>query len=257
MKFLGLIVLIFLSGCATHFTSPSKEALKQPFPPIQEQTSTALYLPSFTNDAIHQGGVAILGILKGGPDVLRQNAAFEFFQGLREVFPSARIVPRSDVIRRARTAGRYHDLNHFLEQYERRRRMDISALSEWGRLEGVRYLFFAQVPVNDKHTKTVMPQYGEDGIAGKVFVFSSGPEQLPSRVEKRVSLEAEVWDAVCGKLVWSGSGQAEISEAVRLERVRVDDIFTSITRRLIGEMDRTMWESGKAADSAGTGCSSG
>ncbi len=254
MKFLGLILLIFLSGCATHFTTPSKEALKQPFPPIQEKTSTALYLPIFTNDAVHQGGVAILGILKGGPDVLRQNAAFEFFQGLREVFPHARIVPRSDVIRRARAAGRYHDLSHFLEQYERRRRMDIAALSEWGRFEGVRYLFLAQVPLNDKHTSTVMPQYGEDGIAGKVSVFSAGPEQLPFRVEKRVSLEAEVWDAVCGKLVWSGAGQAEISEAVILERVRVDDIFISITRRLVAEMDRTMWERGKATDSASTGC---
>jgi len=254
VKFLLFIFLVFLSACATHFTVPSKEALKEPFPPIQEKTHTDLYSPRFTNEAIHQHGMAILGILKGGPDVLRQNAAFEFFQGLREVFPHARIIPRSDVDRRARAAGRYHDLKRFLEQYEARRRMDLVALSEWGRLEGVRYLFLGQVPVNDKHTTTVMPQYGEDGIAGKVSVFSAGPEQLPSRVEKRVSLEAEVWDAVCGTLVWSGSGQAEISEAVRLERVRVDDIFTSITRRLIAEMDRTMWESGKVTASASTEC---
>lgn len=242
-----VLFLILLNACATHFTSPSQEALKQPFPPIQEKTTTGLYLPGFTNEAISQGGLAILGILKGGPHVLRQNAAFELFQGLREVFPSARIVPRSDVIRRARAAGRYLELNHFLEDYELRRVMHVSSLAEWGRIEGVRYLFLAQVPLNDKHTTTQMPQYGEDGVAGKVSIFSSGPEHFPDRVEKRVSLEGEVWDAVCGKLVWSGSGHAEVSEPVRLERVRVDDIFTTLTRSLISEMDRRMREGEKPA----------
>lgn len=254
MKCLGLILLILLSACATHFTVPSPEALKQPFPLIQEKTVTRFYVPSFTNEALNQGGLAILGVLKGGPQVLRQNAAFEFFQGLREVFPYARIVPRSDLMQRARASGRFHALNRFLEDYALRRVMDVSVLAEWGRIEEVRYLFLAQVPVNDKHTVTEMPQYGEDGVAGKVSVFSAGPEQLPVRVEKRISLQGEVWDAMCGKLVWAGSGHAEISEPVRLERVRMDDIFTTITRSLISEMDSTMWERGKTRISASSGC---
>jgi len=249
-----VVLLILLNGCASHFTAPSAEALKQPFPPIQEKMTTNLYVPSFTNEAINQGGVAVFGILKGGPDVLRQNAAFEIFQGLREVFPHARVVPRSDVKKRARQAGRYSHLNRFLEDYGLRRVMDPSLLADWGRIEGVRYLFIAQVPINDKHTTTRMPQYGEDGVAGKVHVFSSGPEHLPSQVEKRVTLKGEVWDTVCGKRVWTGEGHAEISEPVRLERVRVDDIFTTLTRSLIGEMDRTMWERGKRVAPASTGC---
>ncbi len=254
MKRFFVIFLVLLSGCATHFTVPSSEALKQPFPPIQEKITTNLYVPGFTNEALDQGGVAILGILKGGPHVLRQNAAFELFQGLRAVFPETRVVPRSDLIRRARAAGRYPELNRFLEDYALRRVMDPSTLAEWGRIEGVRYLFLAQVPVNEKHTATQMPQYAEDGVAGKVYVFSSGPEHFPDQVQKQIVLEGEVWDAICGKRVWMGVGRAEISEPVRLERVRMDDIFTTLTRSLMSEMARTMSEHGKTALPVSTGC---
>lgn len=244
MNQLPIVLMVLLSGCAAYFTVPSEHALKEPFPPIQEKTATTLYRPSFSNEAVQKEGLAILGILKGGPEVLRQNAAFELFQGLREVFPNSRIIPRSDVVNRARSEGRLPALDALLKSYEERHVIETVSLREWGRIEGVRYFFIAQVPLNDKHTATRMVQVGEDGVAGKVSVFSSGPEHIPDHVEKKVALTGEVWDTVCGKRVWMGTSHAEVSEPVKLERVRVEDIFTISTRNLISEMDKTMRKKG-------------
>lgn len=257
MNKLPVVMMILLSGCAAYFTVPSEQALKEPFPPIQEKTTTELYHPRFSNEAVHKEGLAILGVLKGGPEGLRQNAAFELFQGLREVFPDSRVVPRSDVVNRARSEGRLPALDVLLRSYEERRVIEAASLREWGRIEGVRYFFIAQVPLNDKHMSTRMVQAGEDGVAGKVSVFSSGPEHIPDHVEKTIALTGEIWDAVCGKRVWMGTSHTEVSEPVRLERVRVEDLFTILTRNLISEMDKTMREKGLpvfASTDSSSGC---
>ncbi len=254
MKKWSLLFFVFLYGCAAHFTVPSEEALKQPFPPLTESVKTNLYLPSFSNASLKGEGLAIFGILKGGPEGLRQNAAFELFQGLRAVFPDGRIIPRKDLVHRARVAGRKDELNDLLNDYEERRVLDVAALKRWQAIEGVRYFFIAQVPLNDKHTSGEMMQLGEDGVAGKVYTFSSGPSPILLTVEKQITLRGEVWDAKCGKVVWMGESHAEIIEPVKLERVRVEDLFTALTRNLLSEMDRRM-VAGGASPVSTTDCS--
>lgn len=247
MKNWVLMFWVVLScGCAAHFTVPSAKALKQPMPPFDERVKTTLYYPGFSNASVNEEGLAILGILKGGPEGLRQNAAFELFQGLRVFFPHARIVPRKDVIRRARESGRFDELSALLEAYETRRVLDPAALARWRDIEGVRYFFVAQVPFNDKHTAGDMMQLGEDGVAGKVYTFSSGPSPILHTVEKKMVLAGEVWDADCGKIVWMGESRAEVSEPVTLERVRVEDLFIALARNLLSDMDKTMWAQGQA-----------
>ncbi len=249
-----MILFVFLSGCATYFTVPSEEAFRQPFPPITENVKTTLYRSSFSNETVNEEGMAILGVLKGGPDGLRQNAAFELFQGLRAKFPSARIVPRKDVIQRARNSGRFKTLNQLLKEYQERRVIDQEALREWRVIEGVRYFFIAQVPKNEKHTHTKRLQYGEDGVAGKVHVFSSGPSPISYAVEKDIVLRGEVWDARCGKIVWKGISHAQSLEPGKLERVRVEDLFTALTRNLVAEMDRAMSEIANPSSPPVKGC---
>ncbi len=240
MKNMTAIFLVLLSGCATHFTVPSKEALRYPLPQLEASSETTLYRSSLSRQALHKGGVALFGILKGGPQGLRQTAAFELFQGLRAFFPEERVVPRSDLLRRARAMSRSFELESGLKTYEERRVFDPGWLKKWGAIEGVRYLFIAQVTAIDKHTATRTMTRGEAGVAGKVKVFSSGPVHIPYDVTKEVSLSGEVWDVTCGKAVWMGTSQAEVTETVKRERVRVEDIFTSVTRNLISELDEAM-----------------
>ncbi len=240
-----LLLVIFFYGCATHFTVPSEEALKHPFPPVNNQVKTTLYSPEFTSARLDREGLAILGILKGGPEGLRQNAAFELFQGLRAFFPATRIIPRKDVINRARNNEREHALDQLLIAYDERRVIDSEALKHWQKAEGVRYFLVAQVPYNDRHTRGDMMQLGEDGVAGKVYSFSSGPSPILHTVEKKISLTAEVWDAKCGTIVWKGEGHAEIAEPVKLERVRVEDLFTMLTRDVLFEMNTTISKQNK------------
>ena len=247
MKKFSMIFLVFLSGCAGFFTVPSKEALKHPMPPLDQKTETTLFRPGFNRESLDAGGVAILPIKKrGGPEGFRRNTTFELFQALRAYFPASRVVPRSDLVRRAREKEHFSGLKAFQSDYEESGRMDLARLRLWGKREGVRYFFIGQIVANDKHTATRTMKLSEDGVAGKVIVFSSGPVHIPYDVHKNVSLAGELWDAKCGKVVWIGTSGAEVTELGERERVRVEDIFISVTRNLIGEMNKAMKEGSHA-----------
>lgn len=243
MKKFFVICCLFLTGCAGFFTVPSKEALQHPMPPLDQETETTLFRPGLTRQSLNEGGVAILPIKKrGGPVGFRHNAAFELFQGLRAYFPASRVVPRSDLVRRAREHGHLSELNAFLSDYEDKGRMNLERLRLLGKREGVRYFLVGQITSNDKHTATQTMKLSEDGVAGKVFVFSSGPIHIPYDVHKEVSLAGELWDAKCAKVVWTGTSGAKVNEPGERERVRVEDIFISVTRNLIGELNKAVKE---------------
>ena len=241
MKKLALILTVLLTGCVGYFTVPSKEALTRPAPPLPANVQTTLVRSGFSREAVEKGGIAVFAVKKrGGPAGFRQNMAFELFQALRAYFPKARVVPRADLIRRAREDGRFSEWTAFIADYEDRGVMDPVRLRAWGRRVGVRYLFIGQIRSNDKHTATRTMLAGEDGVARKVNVFESGPVHLPYEVHKTVSLAGEIWDAECGKAVWTGTSGSEITEPSERERVRVEDIFIFVTRELIGELNRVM-----------------
>ncbi|MFQ5781015.1 MAG: hypothetical protein ACE5HN_09570 [Nitrospiria bacterium] len=242
----------FLCGCSPFFTVPSPKALQNPLPPLQERWETELFSQAFSYEAMDEEGLALLAILeRGAPAGVRQTAAFEIFQGFRSFFPKARIVPRSDAIERINAAGRGSDLKGFLRRYQEERSMDLDQLREWGRIEGVRYLFIGQVRFIDKHTETRTMQFSERGVGGEISVFSTGPPHMPIEVYKVVSLWGEVWDSQCGKAVWIGKSMSEVTEPVENERVRVEDIFTATSRNLIAALDKAMKENlggGKRSD---------
>jgi len=252
MKKISLLVLFFLAGCAGFFTTPSKEALKQPLPPLSPEAHTRLFRSGLSRKRLSEGGLAILPAkVRGGPEGYRRNTTFELFQALRAYFPFSRIVPRSDLVRRARENGRISELRRFLRDYEASGRMDPARLRLWGEREGVRYFFIGQIRFNDKHTATRTMKMSEDGVAGKAIVFSSGPVHIPYEVEKKVSLAGEIWDASCGTVAWRGTSGAEVLEASERERVRVEDLFISVTRSLIGSLNEAMRSN---RSSAATSC---
>ncbi|MFQ5543365.1 MAG: hypothetical protein ACE5FY_03315 [Nitrospiria bacterium] len=243
MKKYAVILALFLGGCGGFFTVPSKHALKQPRPPIQEHSKTTLFdgPADFSHKTLSEGGIALLGILSPGePEGLIQNAAFELFQGLRTTFPKMRIIPRKDVIQKISEVGKSQDFEAFLKSYQASRVMDVARLREWGEIEGVRFLFIAQVTSIDKHTRTKTMVLGEKSVAGKVSVFSSGPIHIPYDVRKEISLSGELWDSRCGKAVWMGSTHAKVREAGEIERVRMEDIFISVSRNLVKTLNRAI-----------------
>jgi hypothetical protein len=233
LSFLILTSGTVIYGCAPYFTVPSSQALLTPPPPIAEKRETTFLKPDFSYEDLKSGGMALLAILTpGAPEGLRQNAAFEIFQGLRSHFPDVRIVPRSVIVGRINTADKTPELNKFLKIYEEQRSVDPGKLKEWGEIEEVRYLFIGQVRFIDKHTEAPIVNVAERSPAGKVTVFSSGPNQIPDEVQKRVSLSGELWDSRCGKVVWTGKSDSEVVELSDAERVRVEDIFIAAGRNL-------------------------
>jgi hypothetical protein len=251
MKKIAGLILFILCGCAPHFTVPSPKALLNPPPPLQEDWGTELLTPEFSHEGLRSGGMALLAILsQGAPEGLRQNAAFEIFQGLRASFPEVRIVPRSDAIEKITVADQVHEFDAFIHQYQERRSMNLNQLKKWGELQGVRYLFIGKVESIDKHTEAPIVQKAERGIAGQILVFSSGPIQIPGEVRKQISLRGEIWDSQCGKAVWMGRSEAEVIESVETERVRVEDIFISVGRNLSVALAKALKEKGpsKRAD---------
>ncbi len=249
MKNLSIVILLLLSGCVDHFTVPSKKALQHPFPQLRQSVETRHAVSDFSVEQLENEGIGIIGILKGGPETQRQNAAFELFQGLRSFFPKARVVPRKELIRRIWAAEKLTVYKAFLRDYETRNFMDAGKLKDWGEFSGVRYLFIGQVTTNDKHTATRIMALSEDAVGGKISASSSGPAHIPYDVEKKVSIRGEVWDSRCGTAIWIGTSRAYAKEKVERERVRVEDIFTMATRELIAAFDSAIKTSSGLAKS--------
>lgn len=235
LRFLEAALLCsFLSaGCA------ALNSMQAASPPIEQRTETELVSPQFSREALRAGGITILAMLtNGAPEGMRQNAAYEIFQGLRTSFPDVRVVPRASAVENIAAAGKIVSADKekeyvaFVRTYEERRSMDLDQLKEWARLEGTRYILIGEVYFADKRTDARMMQTGEASVAGRVTVFSSGPNMVPEEVHKRVAIHGEIWDSLCGRAVWIGKSVSEITESSGSERVRVEDIFISAGRGL-------------------------
>lgn len=247
LSFLSLVIGLALSGCAAHFTVPSAEALLNPPPPLEERWETTLIRPELSYGSLKAGGVGLLAILTpGAPEGLRQNAAFEIFQGLRAHFPEVRIVPRSDMADKISAADKMPELKAFLKDYEEQRPIDLARLKQWGETEGVRYLFIGQLRSIDKHTESPRVSMAERSPAGKVTVFSAGPNHIPEEVQKRIVLMGELWDSHCGRAVWMGKSETKVTEFSDHERVRVEDVFIAAGRNLTEALSRAVKEKREA-----------
>jgi hypothetical protein len=227
--------VLFLSGCAALFSPPSTP------PPVQEFSQTEFVSPHLSREGLKSGKLAILAVLSpGDPEGMEQNAAYEFFQGLRLSFRDVHIVPRSAAVEKIISADQFPAYQTFVKEYGEKGRMDLGELKKWGELLEVRYIFIGELGVVGKHTEARMMRGGENVVAGKISVFASGPSMIPEEVSKQVRLRGEVWDSRCGQMVWTGRGEAEVVERAGQERTRVEDIFMAAGRNLTGSLVKSI-----------------
>ncbi len=235
---------VLFSGCAVLFPSP------KPPSPIEGSADAGWVSPQLTQQEMKTGGVTLFAILSsGGPEGIRQNAAYEIFQGLRASFPEVRIVPRSDVVEKIDSAGRSSEYHSFVKNYEVRRKIDPDILKQWGEVAGTRYLLIGELRWFDKHAEARLMSGREEMVAGKISVFSSGPSMIPEQVEKKIILHGELWDSLCGRAVWIGTVKNQVVEEEGSESKRVEDLFIQAGRTLaasLSEAIRGNTASGKA-----------
>lgn len=194
-----------------------------------------------TEEALNTGGITILDPSPdSGAQWMRNNLAFEIFQGVRTGFPKAKVYSRRDSNALLVQAGLHQEVEAFFRDYPRRGLIDWELLSRVGATGKTRYLFFSKIIEVDKMTEVQVLDQGEKMIGGKVRVFSSGPNMLPVSVSKAVRLHGEVWDLSCRTVVWAGEGEATMSEPAGSERYRVEALFISAARLLVGSLQQSV-----------------
>jgi hypothetical protein len=235
--FLVPAFLYVLGGCA----APLKEAT----PLTQTQTVKSLP-PGATEESLTAGGVAVLEPPPdSGAEGMRDNLAFEVFQGLRLGFPKAKIRSRPDSESLLARADLLTAVKLFLKEYPLRRSIDWDLLVRAGEAEQTRYLFFSRIVHLEKKTDVRMLYDGENSAVGKVTVFTSGPDVMPVSVDKEVRLHGELWDLRCRAVVWTGEGEAGLTEPVGDERLRMEDVFIAAGRILVGSLQQSLRPAGK------------
>ncbi|HET6371435.1 MAG TPA: hypothetical protein VFG95_09570 [Nitrospiria bacterium] len=211
----------------------------------QTQTETSLP-PGATDESLTAGGVAVLEPSPdSGAEGMRDNLAFEVFQGLRIGFPKAVIRSRPDSETLLAQANLLAAVKLFLKEYPHRRSIDWDLIIRAGEAEQTRYLFFSRIEHLEKKTDVRNLYDGEDSEVGRVIVFTSGPDVMPVSVDKKIRLYGELWDLRCRAVVWSGEGEAGVAEPVGDERLRMEDVFTSAGRLLVGSLQQSLRPAGK------------
>jgi hypothetical protein len=238
VAFLPVLTCVFAAGgCA----APMKEA-----PPLTQTQTVKSFPPGATEESLTAGGVAVLEPPPGsGAEGMRDNLAFEVFQGLRLGFPKAKVRSRPDSDALLTQADLLADVRSFLKEYSLRRSIDWDLMSRAGEAEQTRYLFFSRIEHLEKKTDVRILYDGEDSAAGKVTVFASGPDVMPVSVAKEVRLYGELWDLRCRAVVWSGEGEAGLTEPAGNERLRMEDVFTAAGRILVGSLQQSLRPAGK------------
>jgi hypothetical protein len=215
-------------------------------PPVFDRQTIQAIPPGVTQPEITAGGVAVLEPFpQNGAEGMRNNMAFEIFQGLRVGFPEAKIHSRIDTDALLVQAGLRQEVAAFLKDYHERRHVDWGLMSRVGVVLNVRYLFVSKIAGLEKKTDIRMLDKGEEMVEGKPTVFSSGPNMIPDKVTKKVDLHGELWDLRCRAVVWTGEGSAGLTEPAGEERLRVEDLFIRAGRLLVGSLQRSLAPAGK------------
>jgi hypothetical protein len=139
---------------------------------------------------------------------IRENAIYEVQQAFRIYFPKTRMVSKSEVLARAKELRFEETLHTAVHDYEQSQRLDPQFIQQLHVMTQTRYFLYLRINDFDFFTKREM-------------------------ISKKVELEAEIWDSLCKKVVWSGRGRVSVVVRVHDERARFEEIFVSAARNLV------------------------
>jgi hypothetical protein len=139
---------------------------------------------------------------------IRQNAIYEVYQALRIYFPKTQLVSQSEALTQAKKLGLEKTVRDGVNDYEQSHLLDSQFIQQMYVMTQTRYFLYLRI--ND-------------------FDFSS----KGGLVSKKVELEAELWDSLCKKVVWSGVGRVGVVESAQDERARFEEMFVSAARNLV------------------------
>jgi len=154
-------------------------------------------------------GLAVLPMANiRGSEGIRENAIYEVQQAFRIYFPKTRLVSKSEVLTQAKELRFEKTLHTGVNDYEQSQRLDPQFIQQLHVMTQTRYFLYLRI--ND-------------------FNFFTKREMI----SKKVELEAEIWDSLCKRVVWSGLGRVSVVEPVQDERARFEEIFVSAARNLV------------------------
>ncbi len=200
-----LLITVMSMGCAAQgLQSPSLEG----------EGEVLFSDQRFSVQLLEAGGASMLPMANlRVSEGIRDNAVYEVQQALGIYIPKMKLKTKSETLSQAKGFGWDKRIKDLVNDYERHGNLDPQFVQQLSVVTETRYFFYLKVKDYDFNI--------QQGMA-----------------TKRVVLEAELWDSVCLKVVWSGSGKVGVVEPVQSERVRFEEIFVSAARNLVIPLSR-------------------
>ncbi len=197
---------------AISLTWASCAGITPPQTSLREEGEVLFSDRHFSVSLLETQGVAMLPMASlGVAEGIRENAIYEVQQALGLYLPRIPVVSKSEFLERAKRVGLDQSIRAAVNDYEQSRHLNRGLISQVNLIEKTRYLLYVRVKRFDKLTEREM-------------------------VSKHVELEAELWDSLCPKVVWSGVGRAAVVEPSAAEHTRFEDIFVGAARNLVAQL---------------------
>ncbi len=215
--------------------------------PIQDEQEELTADRRFTTDALAQGGLSILGVVRTGSprgSGLEQNAAFELHRIVGATYPKTVVLDEADTAGRIREAGLGPELTRWFQDMAAGRPASRALLTKLATATGTRYLLSGRVIRFDKTDEEGPPFEPPTGLENDVQPSLTRPK--PFTVQKVVELEGQVWDAQVRSLVWQARGGVRVVETQAEDSHRMDDLFIRATKNLVALLPDQRLEEARA-----------
>ena len=199
-------VFIFSLGLASCAELTAQKA------PLQEEGRVLFVDDLFSFSFLERKGMAVLPMsTRSFPQGIRNNVIYEVQQALGIYLPKLSLITKSEILDRAKNVGLEKQIRKEINLYEQGGKLNHDFLKQIRPLTKTRYFLYLRI----REFKS----------------FYQG-----EMISKKVALEAEIWDAQCMKVVWSGEGKVDVVERVESEKIRLEDVFIKAARALVAQI---------------------
>lgn len=150
---------------------------------------------SFSPEALQAGGLVVLPVqTESGAEIFRMPFEGSIDDAVRTECEETDSLFPAETILVLEERGLYSELETAMSEYAKSSVMDTAILGEIGRATGMRYLMFVTI------TRPKQPDIGLQ------------QQYDPGVFSVRTQVEARVFDAATGDLVWQGTGASQVDD---------------------------------------------